>query len=63
MHRSFHPLRTAARVLLWLGGLLGGVAFAQGAYEVENSRVAPGGGERLVDEAVRLLKELSDAKP
>jgi hypothetical protein len=38
-------------------------AFAQGAYEVENSRVAPGGGERLADEAVRLLKELADAKP
>jgi hypothetical protein len=38
-------------------------AFPQGAYEVENSRVAPGGGERLVDEAVRLLKELADAKP
>jgi hypothetical protein len=37
-------------------------AFAQGAYEVENSRVAPGGGERLVEEAVRLLKELADAK-
>jgi len=34
-------------------------AFAQGAYEVENSRLAPGGGEALVDEAVRLLKELA----
>jgi hypothetical protein len=38
-------------------------AFAQGAYEVENSRIAPGGGEALVEEAVRLLKELADAKP
>jgi hypothetical protein len=38
-------------------------AFAQGAYEVENSRVAPGGGERLVEEALRLLQELADAKP
>jgi hypothetical protein len=37
-------------------------AFAQGAYEVENSRVAPGGGEKLVEEALRLLKELADAK-
>jgi neutral ceramidase len=34
-------------------------AFVQGAYEVENSRVAPGGGERLVEEALRLLKELA----
>jgi hypothetical protein len=38
-------------------------AFAQGAYEVENSRLAPGGGEALVDEAVRLLHGLADAKP
>ncbi len=38
-------------------------AFAQGAYEVENSRLAPGGGEALVDEALRLLTELRDAKP
>jgi neutral ceramidase len=37
-------------------------AFAQGAYEVENSRVTPGGGERIVAEAVRLLKDLWDAK-
>jgi len=37
-------------------------AFAQGAYEVENSRIAPGGGERLVEEALRLLQELVDAK-
>jgi len=38
-------------------------AFAQGAYEVENSRIAPGGGEALVEEAVKLLKSLADAKP
>ena len=37
-------------------------AFAQGAYEVENSRIAPGGGEKLVEEAVRLLKLLADGK-
>lgn len=37
-------------------------AFAQGAYEVENSRIAPGGGEKLVEEAVRLLKELANAE-
>jgi hypothetical protein len=33
-------------------------AFPQGAYEVENSRVAPGGGEKLVETAVALLEEL-----
>ena len=37
-------------------------AFTQEAYEVENSRIAPGGGERLVEEAVKLLKALADAK-
>jgi len=36
-------------------------AFAEGSYEVVNSRVAPGGGERLVEAAVRLLKELGPA--
>ena len=33
-------------------------AFAEGSYEIVNSRVAPGGGEILVETAVRLLKEL-----
>jgi SAM-dependent methyltransferase len=33
-------------------------AFAEGSYETINSRVQPGGGEMLVDAAVRLLKEL-----
>ena len=35
-------------------------AFAEGSYEVVNSRVAPGGGEILVETAVRLLKELKN---
>ena len=34
-------------------------AFKEGSYETVNSRIAPGGGERLVAEAVRLLKSLS----
>ena len=34
-------------------------AFAEGSYETVNSRVAPGGGERMVEEAIRLLKELA----
>ena len=33
-------------------------AFAEGGYEVVNSRVQPGGGEMLVEAAIRLLKEL-----
>lgn len=33
-------------------------AFAEGSYETVNSRVAPGGGELLVEAAVKLLKEL-----
>jgi hypothetical protein len=33
-------------------------AFAEGSYEVTNSRVEPGTGEKLVEAAVGLLKEL-----
>ncbi len=33
-------------------------AFAEGSYETVNSRIAPGGGEMMVEAAVRLLKEL-----
>jgi hypothetical protein len=31
VERPFHPTRAAARVLLWLGGVLTGVALVQGA--------------------------------
>jgi neutral/alkaline ceramidase-like enzyme len=34
-------------------------AFAEGSYEIVNSRVASGGGEKLADLAISLLKELS----
>jgi hypothetical protein len=34
-------------------------AFREGSYETVNSRIEPGGGERLVEAAVRLLKELA----
>jgi neutral ceramidase len=34
-------------------------AFKEGSYETVNSRIAPGGGERLVAEALRLLKSLA----
>jgi len=37
-------------------------AFAEGSYEITNSRIAPGGGEMLVDAAVRLLKELAERR-
>ncbi|MHC4172705.1 MAG: sugar phosphate isomerase/epimerase family protein [Planctomycetota bacterium] len=33
-------------------------AFAEGSYETVNSRIAPGGGEKMVEAAVRLLKAL-----
>ncbi len=33
-------------------------AFAEGSYETVNSRITPGGGEMMADEAIRLLKEL-----
>ena len=33
-------------------------AFAEGSYEIVNSRIQPGGGEKLVEAAIRLLKEL-----
>jgi len=33
-------------------------AFAEGSYETVNSRIAPGGGEKMVKAAIRLLKEL-----
>jgi hypothetical protein len=34
-------------------------AFTEGSYETVNSRIAPGGGERLVTEAIRLLKTVA----
>jgi hypothetical protein len=37
-------------------------AFAEGSYETVNSRVQPGSGERMVETAVRLLKELARQK-
>jgi sugar phosphate isomerase/epimerase len=33
-------------------------AFAEGSYETVNSRIAPGGGEMMVEAAVRLLRAL-----
>lgn len=37
-------------------------AFAEGGYETINSRLAPGGGEMMVESAVRLLKDLHSKK-
>jgi neutral ceramidase len=34
------------------------MAFSQGGYEVENSRIAPGGGEMLAAAAIQMLNEL-----
>jgi len=36
-------------------------AFAEGSYETVNSIIAPGGGERMVELAVQLLKEVKSA--
>jgi len=36
-------------------------AFVEGSYETVNSRIAPGGGERMVEAAIRLLRELGPA--
>lgn len=35
-------------------------AFAEGSYETVNSRIQPGGGEKLVDAAVKMLRQLKD---
>jgi neutral ceramidase len=35
-------------------------AFKEGSYETVNSRVQPGGSEKLVEAARRLLKELAE---
>jgi neutral ceramidase len=37
-------------------------AFKEGSYETVNSRIQPGGGEKLVESATRLLKELGDSR-
>jgi hypothetical protein len=48
-------------------GLLGYIpsrrAYAQGNYEVVSARCAEGSGERLVDAAVKMLKELHAETP
>ena len=38
-------------------------AAREGSYEVLNSRLAPGGGEKLVEAAVGMLKQLHTSKP
>jgi hypothetical protein len=35
-------------------------AFAEGSYEVVTSSVKPGGGERLVDGCLQLLRQLKE---
>jgi len=36
-------------------------AFTEGSYETVNSRIAPGGGEKMTQTAIRLLKELAQS--
>lgn len=38
-------------------------AFSEGSYEVVNSRLAPGGGEKLVEAALRLLERIGKSTP
>jgi len=35
-------------------------AFRQGSYETINSRVAPGGGELMVEAAIKMLNKIKD---
>lgn len=35
-------------------------AFAEGSYETVNSRIQPGGGEMMVDAAIKILQELTE---
>jgi neutral ceramidase len=37
-------------------------AFKEGSYETVNSRIAPGGGERLVETAIQLLNDIAEQK-
>jgi hypothetical protein len=37
-------------------------AFAEGSYETVNSLVQPGGGEAMVETALKLLKEIKEAQ-
>ena len=37
-------------------------AFVEGSYETINSRIKPGGGEMMVETAVRLLKEIATTR-
>jgi neutral ceramidase len=34
--------------------------FKEGSYETVNSRIAPGGGERLVETAIQLLNDIAE---
>ena len=34
-------------------------AFSEGGYETINSRIQPGGGEKMVETAIRLLNEMA----
>ncbi len=38
-------------------------AFSQGSYETINSRLAPGGGEMMVEAAINLLKQIKEEDP
>ena len=37
-------------------------AFVEGGYETVNSRIAPGGGEKMAEVAITMLKELHEQR-
>ena len=38
-------------------------AFSEGSYEVLNSRIAPGGGEKMEEAAIKMLDDLKREEP
>ena len=51
-------LITIGMIAVGVAGLMFHRAFAEGSYETVNSRVQSGGGEKMVELAIKLLKEL-----
>ena len=57
-HSPFHNTFVATLANNTIAYIPNKKAFAQGGYEVENSRLMAGGGELIVETAIELLKEL-----
>jgi hypothetical protein len=63
--KSASPFRTTF-VMTHCNGAAGYVptrpSYAEGGYEVQSSAFAPGAGEQIVEEAIRMLRGLKEAK-